>query len=142
MGITFDKAFGIHQHTMQVRNKRAEVLAGNLANADTPGYKARDLDFKLALQQQAKVRELPTSQMELVKTSPRHMDLSDLPNDDPERTLKFRLPYQADTGNGNSVEVNAERMKYVDNTLQFQASMQFLNGRITTLMSAIKQAAQ
>ncbi|MCR5537471.1 MAG: flagellar basal body rod protein FlgB, partial [Succinivibrio sp.] len=88
MGITFDKAFGIHQHTMLVRNKRSEVLAGNLANADTPGYKARDLDFKLALQQQAHVRELPSqTQIQMVKTSKKHMDLSDLPDDDPERTL-------------------------------------------------------
>ena len=143
MGITFDKAFGIHQHTMMVRNKRAEVLAGNLANADTPGYKARDLDFKLALQQQAHVHEKPSvTQVPMVKTSKRHMDISDLPHDDPERTLKFRLPYQADTGNGNTVEVHSERMKYVDNTLEYQASMQFLNGRITTLMSAIRQVGQ
>ncbi|MCR5537295.1 MAG: hypothetical protein K6F05_07810, partial [Succinivibrio sp.] len=101
------------------------------------------LDFKLALQQQAHVRELPSqTQIQMVKTSKKHMDLSDLPDDDPERTLKFRLPYQADTGNGNTVEVHSELMKYVDNNLEYQASLQFLNGRITSLMSAIRQGAQ
>ncbi len=49
MAISFDKAFGIHQYTIGARSARAEVLAANIANADTPGYKARDLDFSSAL---------------------------------------------------------------------------------------------
>ncbi len=140
MAISFDKVFGVHQYTLDVRTKRAEVLAGNLANAETPGYKARDLDFGLALseaskRQLIKSEKLPEERMEL--TNSRHMDDSQL-EDDPELTLKYRLPYQADTGNGNSVEVNSERMKYVQNTLEYQASLQFLNGRISKLMSALK----
>ncbi|MDY6322475.1 MAG: flagellar basal body rod protein FlgB [Succinivibrio sp.] len=140
MAVTFDKVFGVHQYTLGVRNKRAEVLAGNLANAETPGYKARDLDFGLALSQAAdrvmvKKDTLPEEEMTL--TNERHMDASSLP-DDPELTLKYRLPYQADTGNGNTVETNSERMKYTQNTLEYQASLQFLNSRITKLMSALK----
>lgn len=136
MAITFDQAFGIHQYTMKVRNRRAEVLAGNLANADTPGFKARDLDFKLALKQAGQLREQEAAP-QLRKTDARHMDVGDLPQD-PELTMKFRLPYQADTGNGNTVEVGTERMKYVDNTLEYQATMQFLNGKISKLMSALR----
>ncbi len=140
MAISFDKVFGVHQYTLDVRTKRAEVLAGNLANAETPGYKARDVDFGLALSEASKRQltkrdKLPEERMEL--TNSRHMDDSQL-QDDPELTLKYRLPYQADTGNGNSVEVNSERMKYVQNTLEYQASLQFLNGRISKLMSALK----
>lgn len=56
MAIGFDKVFGVHQYTMGIRNQRAEVLAGNLANADTPGFKARDLDFNLAFKQAAHVQ--------------------------------------------------------------------------------------
>ena len=67
MAIGFDKVFGVHQHTMVIRNHRAEVLAGNLANADTPGYKARDLDFDVAFKQAANVQMSKPSQM--VKTS-------------------------------------------------------------------------
>ena len=51
MAISFDKAFGIHQYTIGARAQRAEVLSNNIANADTPGYKAQDLDFSAALQQ-------------------------------------------------------------------------------------------
>jgi len=50
MAISFDKAFGVHQYTLSVRAKRAEVLSSNIANADTPGFKARDIDFSQALQ--------------------------------------------------------------------------------------------
>ncbi|MBQ9274058.1 MAG: flagellar basal body rod protein FlgB [Succinivibrio sp.] len=137
MAISFDSVFGVHQHTMLVRNNRAEVLAGNLANADTPGYKARDLDFKLALKEQASLHEIKTGP-EMVTTSKYHMDASAL-QDDPELTLKYRLPYQADTGNGNTVEVNSERMKYVNNSVEYQATMSFLNNRISKLMSALRQ---
>ncbi|NLK84975.1 MAG: flagellar basal body rod protein FlgB [Aeromonadales bacterium] len=135
MAITFDKAFGVHQYTMGVRNQRAEVLAGNLANADTPGFKARDLDFDLAFKEAANLQEVPDGQM--VKTNPKHMDISALPKD-PELILKYRLPYQADTGNGNTVEVSSERMKYMNNTMEYQATMSFLNGRIAKLKNALR----
>ncbi len=140
MSVSFDKVFGVHQYTMDVRTKRAEVLAGNLANAETPGYKARDLDFSLALSQAAgrsllKNNTDPSALM--VKTNERHMDPDLLP-EDPELTLKYRNPYQADTGNGNTVESNTERMNYTENTLEYQASLTFLNSRISKLMSALK----
>lgn len=68
-----------------------------------------------------------------------HMDGSEI-EDDPELTLKYRLPYQADTGNGNTVEVSSERMKYSTNTMEFQATMSFLNHRIALLKNALKTA--
>ena len=136
MAISFDQVFGIHQHTMRIRNDRAEVIAGNLANADTPGFKARDIDFNTALIQEAGLKAVDNLPP-MTKTSDRHMDLSSVP-DDPDLTLKYRLPYQADTGNGNTVEVNSERMNYLSNNLEYQATMRFLNGRISKLMSALK----
>ena len=137
MSIGFDALFGVHQHTMVIRNQRAEVLAGNIENADTPGYKARDLDFNVAFKQAAHiVDEDPKA---LVKTNEMHMDGSEI-EDDPELTLKYRLPYQADTGNGNTVEVSSERMKYSTNTMEFQATMSFLNHRIALLKNALKTA--
>lgn len=135
MSVSFEKAFGIHQHTLVVRNDRAEALAGNLANADTPGYKARDVDFNNAMVEQAHLLTV-NNDPPMTKTNERHMDLSDLPRD-PELILKYRLPYQADTGNGNTVEVGTERMNYTSNTLEYQASLQFLNGRISKLKEAL-----
>ena len=73
----------------------------------------------------------------MVKTDDRHMDVGMLP-EDPELTLKYRNPYQADTGNGNTVETNTERMNYTQNSLEYQASLTFLNSRIQKLMSALK----
>ena len=122
MALSFDQVFGIHQHTMRVRNDRAEVIAGNLANADTPGYKARGLDFNVALIEQAKLKAIDNNPP-MTKTNEKHMDLSDLPQD-PELILKYRLPYQADTGNG-----------------EYRATMRFLNGRISKLMSALQSGA-
>ena len=136
--VSFDKEFGVHQHTMRIRNNRAEVLAGNLANADTPGFKARDLDFNEALVQAAHQQTVDNNPP-MAKTSNGHMDISDLEAlKDPELLLKYRQPFQPDTGNGNTVEVNSERMNYLSNTIEYQATMQFLNGRISKLRTALR----
>ena len=136
--VSFDKVFGVHQHTMRIRNNRAEVLAGNLANADTPGFKARDLDFNEALVQAAHLQTVDNNPP-MAKTSNGHMDISDLEAlKDPELLLKYCQPFQPDTGNGNTVEVNSERMNYLSNTIEYQATMQFLNGRISKLRTALR----
>ena len=135
MSISFDKAFGVFQYTMGIRNQRAEVLAGNLANADTPGFKARDLDFDIAFKNAAHVQMEEPSNM--IVTNSKHMKQSAI-EDEPELTMKYRMPYQADTGNGNTVEVSTERMKYMNNNLEYQATLRFLNGRIAKLKSALR----
>lgn len=136
MAVSFDQVFGIHQHTIRVRTDRAEVIAGNLANADTPGFKARGLDFNQALVQQANLAVV-NNDPPMTKTNEKHMDISDLKRE-PDLVLKYRLPYQADTGNGNTVEVSTERMNYLSNNIEYQASLQFLNGRISKLMNALQ----
>lgn len=73
----------------------------------------------------------------MIKTNDKHMDESSI-SDEPELTLKYRLPYQADTGNGNTVEVSSERMKYMNNTMEYQATLTFLNGRIAKLKNALR----
>lgn len=139
MSISFDKVFGVHQHTMRIRNTRAEVIAGNLANADTPGFKARDIDFNQALVQAASQYKLVDTNAPMVKTSANHMDLRDLEAmQGPNLIMKYRKPFQPDTGNGNTVEVSSERMNYMSNSIEYQATMQFLNGRISKLRNAIK----
>ncbi|MBO1519968.1 flagellar basal body rod protein FlgB [Oceanisphaera pacifica] len=129
MTISFDKAFGIHQHALVTRSGRAELLAGNLANADTPGYKAKDMDFKSALEQ------AQTGQgFSLSRTNQQHfaVDLA------PPGSVQFRVPNQPDTGDGNTVDVQTERNSYMENALQYQASLEFLNSKISGLLKAIK----
>lgn len=139
MSITFDKVFGVHQHTMRIRNTRAEVIAGNLANADTPGFKARDVDFNQALVEASNKYKLVDHNPPMTQTSSRHMSLRDLEAlEGPNLIMKYRKPFQPDTGNGNTVEVSSERMNYMSNSIEYQATMQFLNGRISKLRNAIK----
>ncbi|MGL4206651.1 MAG: flagellar basal body rod protein FlgB [Aeromonadaceae bacterium] len=129
MAISFDKAFGIHQYTIGARAQRAEVLSTNIANADTPGYKAQDLDFSAALQQAQSGQSFG-----LALTNEHHIR-SDVRSGG---ALKFRVPNQADTGDGNTVDIQQERSSFLENGLQYQASLEFLNSRISGLMKALK----
>lgn len=131
MAISFDKALGVHQHTLGIRSQRAEVLASNMANADTPGFKARDMDFKAAL---AKAQSSVTSRQNLAQTDGRHIAATS--EFSPE--LKFRVPNQPDTGDGNTVDMQAERNSYLENSLEYQASVRFLSGKFKGLTKALK----
>ncbi len=130
MAISFDKAFGIHEAALNLKAQRAEVLASNLANADTPNYKARDIDFSKALQMASS-----NHHSGLKRTHVGHMD-SHIGTEIPG--LSYRIPMQPDTGDGNSVEAQIEQTKFAENAMHYQASLTFLNGRIKGLLSAIK----
>lgn len=119
--------FGIHSQALALRSRRAEVLATNLANADTPGYQARDLDFAAVLAEQGDHGALRVS------------DVRHLGGIDPgfEFALRYREPLQASLDN-NTVDVQAERAAFTDNAMRYQASLTFLNGRIRGLMSALR----
>ena len=65
MAINFQQALGIHPQTLAVRAKRAEVISSNIANADTPGYKAKDMDFKAALAQASQKQQSGMSTREI-----------------------------------------------------------------------------
>ncbi|MFT6902666.1 MAG: flagellar basal-body rod protein FlgB [Colwellia sp.] len=128
MAISFDKAFGIHPQGLQVRAQRAELIASNIANADTPGYKAKGMDFKAALAQAASKQ-----QTGMTRTNEKHFDVRMELNNG----VGFRIPDQADTGDGNSVDVQVERNLYLENSMEYQASLQFLNSKIQGLKKAI-----
>ena len=128
MAISFDKAFGIHPQGLQVRAQRAELIASNIANADTPGYKAKGMDFKAALAQAASKQ-----QTGMTRTNDKHFDVRMELNNG----VGFRVPDQADTGDGNSVDVQVERNLYLENSMEYQASLQFLTSKIKGLKQAI-----
>lgn len=129
MAISLDSALGIHQPALEARIKRAEVLANNLANADTPGYKARDIDFK-AMMQKAQ-QELGGLGME--KTHAQHMDTGSMA---PDSELLYRVPQQPSV-DGNTVDAQQEQSRFMRNAMEYQASFQFLNGKVTGLKKAI-----
>ncbi len=133
MSINFDKALGIHEQALTLRARRNEVLAVNIANADTPNFKARDIDFRAAL---SAASGQPQG-LALARTEHAHLDLSGNSSMSPlEAQLKYRLPNQP-TLDGNTVEEHVEQTAFAENALDYQASLQFLGGKLATLKSAI-----
>ncbi|MBZ4201725.1 MAG: flagellar basal body rod protein FlgB [Methylovulum sp.] len=128
MTISFNKALGIHPQALALREKRSEMIAANLANADTPNYKARDLDFSAVLQ------KTMSSTMGLQQTQQGHLSLS---NEILGAHLKYRNPNQVSL-DGNTVEEHLEQANYSQNAVQYEASLQFLSNNFAGLMTAIK----
>jgi flagellar basal-body rod protein FlgB len=127
MAINFDTALGIHPQALAMREKRSEMLAANLANADTPGYKARDMDFKSVLKQNMTLIE------PMERTQAKHF----VPQQLLETHVMYRNPNQVSL-DGNTVEANVEQAKYAENAVQYQASLQFVSNKFSGLMMALR----
>lgn len=127
--ISLENGLGIHPYTLLARERRAEILASNIANADTPGYKARDLDFRAALENAQKRQDFT-----LNRSHESHFSVT-LKGAGYE---KYRTPNQPDTGDGNSVDMHVERNLYLRNSMEYQASLTFLNSRISGMNKALK----
>src|SRR5450755_1384042 len=124
----FDNIFGIHEQALLLHGQRIGVLATNLANADTPNYKARDIDFSdvLAHTSEASLPMRATQAAHIVVGS------GELAGGD----LKYRNPYQASL-DGNTVEMPIEQAAFSENNVRYQASLNFINLRISELQLAI-----
>ena len=109
-----------------------ELIAGNLANANTPGYKARDLDFQKVMKGAQYAQ-----QHNLVRTNEKHLQGSMQGIDQ----VQYRIPDQPDTGDGNTVDTQVERNTFLDNTLRYQAGVQFLDGKIKGMKKALSGGA-
>ncbi len=133
MAISFDKAFGLHPDALLIRDKRSQVLAENIANADTPGYKAKDMDFQTALAG-AQSRQSGS----LGRTDPKHFEISTARHADSQ----YRIPNQPDTGDGNTVDIHEERNAFTRNSMEYQTTLNFLNSRISGLKKAIGGGTQ
>jgi flagellar basal-body rod protein FlgB len=122
----FKSAFGIHERALSVRSQRMEVLARNIANADTPNYKAQDVDFK------AMLKEAKTEY--LTATNDKHYaGLQEAP----DNGMRFRTPFNS-SFDGNTVEMNVEQAQYGKAASEYQATLQFLESRISGLRKAMR----
>jgi flagellar basal-body rod protein FlgB len=121
-------ALGIHAQAVMLRARRAEVLAVNLANSDTPNYQARDIDFRSVLSQHG-------GDLEISQTNPLHL------HSGAERyagaELKYRTPSQPSLDQ-NTVDVAVERSQFIDNAIRYQASLRFLDDRLSRLAAAFR----
>lgn len=111
-----DDLFGVHGKALQLRSQRLGLLASNIANASTPGFKARDIDFSQALASVEQGGNVGSAM---------------------QSATKFRVPLQASL-DGNTVELNTEQTKFAENAVAYQTTLAFLNGRIDTLKRALK----
>lgn len=122
-------AFSQHEQALKFRAHRNQVLSSNIANADTPNYKARDLSFKDAL------NNANQKALNMTRTSDLHKQAwGQTP--DGAKTM-YRVPHQP-TLDGNTVEMDVEQAAFAENALQYRASLAFLDGKIRTLRFALK----
>ncbi len=134
MPINLDAYLGVHAEALKIRGQRTEVLARNLANADTPGYQARDIDFRTALAAAsgASGAEAPVA---LHATNARHLGTAETSDASPTN-LKYRVPL-APSLDGNTVDVQMEQAAFAENSVRFQATLTFLQARFRGLLTAI-----
>lgn len=133
MSISFQNALGIHEQALGFRAQRAEVLSNNIANADTPNYKARDLDFASVLAEQSEKRNGKHFSLDL--TNNRHIDAEGVGMGD--SALRYRTPLHPSIDQ-NTVDMQVEQSNYTENAVQFQASFTLLNSKFKGLISALR----
>lgn len=131
MQFNFEKYLAYHEPALHLQSRRAQVLASNMANADTPKFKARDIDFKSAM---AQIASNPTGRGPLRETSSRHIQ-------PPEFTSGYEVLYrhpQQPSIDGNTVETETETAAFMQNSMRYMASLRFLTGKFNSLTTAIK----
>lgn len=123
-----------HQNALNLRAYRQQLLASNIANADTPNFKARDIDFKSALQTALGGRSGAAAGVTLVRTAAAHLPAA--PASGFAGAVRYRGELQSSV-DGNTVNSDVERAQYAENSIQYEASLGFISGYLRTLNSAI-----
>ena len=121
--------FTNHEQAWKLRALRNQVLSSNIANADTPNYKARDFDFSSAL------KRAQGGQLPMAKTNSLHQ--AAWQTNRLGANIKYRAPMQPAL-DGNTVEIDVEQAAFAENAIQYRATLEFLNGKIRTLRYALK----
>jgi flagellar basal-body rod protein FlgB len=134
MAINLDKYIGVHAAALDVRARRGEMIANNLANADTPGFKARDIDFRTALARAAGDQTVPG--VALSTTQSGHIATNAEANATGPLDLKYRVPL-APALDGNTVDAQIEQASFAENSVRYQATLTFLNSKFRGLLTAI-----
>ena len=128
-----DEQMHFKQTALNLRAFRQELLASNIANADTPNFKARDFDFKSALA--GALGKTQAGTLALTRTSPAHLAAAS--SNRYNVNVQYRTEFQPSV-DGNTVEMDTERSQFADNSVRMEASLTFLNGQIKTLLAALQ----
>jgi flagellar basal-body rod protein FlgB len=131
-----DDALSFHQTALRVRAQRQELLAANIANADTPNYKARDLDFSAAMSQ-AMVGKNTTSGKPPLNQMAQPNSTDGNQSSNRTDSALFRRISQGSV-DGNTVDMDAERNQFLDNSLRYEASLTLVNSQLKQMLTAIQ----
>lgn len=132
MPMSLDSYLGVHSAALKLREQRTELLANNLANADTPGFKARDLDFRGALAAATGTG----SGVTLASTASGTTIGTAQGAGSTDAFLKYRTPL-APALDGNTVDTQLEQSAFAENAVRYQATLSFISSRFRSLMTAI-----
>ena len=135
MSINFEKARGFAERALIYRSQRAEILSNNIANADTPNFKARDLDFSTVLASQT--TETPATPFYLKTTNVKHVTEKESAGDIYGGALLYSTPAQPAIDQ-NTVDQQVEVAKYTENGIRFDAAFTRLNGAFKGLLKALR----
>jgi flagellar basal-body rod protein FlgB len=131
-----DAALRFNREALNLRAERQEVLAANIAHADTPNYKARDFDFGSRLSEAVERGRASAQSVSLATTSSRH--LAGQAQAMSDKDLLYRVPNQSSL-DGNTVAMDVERIAFADNALRYESNLTVINSKIKSLLSAIQQ---
>lgn len=131
-----DAALRFQQEALNLRAQRQEILAANIANADTPGFQARDIDFASEMKKVLARGRVDGGGLSLTTTSVRHIPIQ--AHSSPSLGLLYRVPDQPAL-DGNTVDMDRERAQFSDNTLGYQTNLRVLDGQIKSMMSVLQQ---
>lgn len=130
-----DNALNFNSQALNLLGERQKILANNIANADTPGFKARDIDFSSELKQAVANGRSSSSGLAMSVTSDRHIAIQ--PKSSMAHDLKYRVPDQPSM-DGNTVDMDRERSAFADNALRYQASLTMMKSSISRIKSAMQ----
>ena len=130
MPLNLDAYIGVDAAALKLRSQRTELLAKNLANADTPNYRARDMDFKTAMAQATHSE----GTMQLATTNTGHLSTASANGAEPQ--LKYRVPL-APALDGNTVDPQLEQAAFAENAVHYQSTLTLLSAKFRNLMTAI-----
>ena len=146
-----DQLFGFQEQALHLRSQRHQILASNIANADTPNYKARDFDFQSALQKA--VGQQGGNSLPMSATAAGHLSVDGAPAGDVSlmqaslsqqtKALQGEVQYrtsQQPSIDGNTVDMDGERMRFADNTVRYEADLSIVTQKIKSMLAAIQNS--
>jgi len=128
MAISFDKALGVHDKALLLFERRTQLIGENIANVDTPNYKARDIDFNSALQ------NAQSGQLSMNATHSGHIDLASGIQDS---AIKYRIPTQS-SADDNTVNMQQEQAAFAENSVRYQTTLNILSRRFSGMTNAFR----